>query len=405
VYKVFLPIIIYFSVFLFIVAVSPDKMITDEPHHIEQIHNFLNNDFTIINKLTVFPGYHYLFSLVLRLLNNFSLQFIRTINLLIAFLVSVVFYFLQGTIKDSKDKLLNTFQLMTLPLFIPYAVLVYTDNLGILFLLLFFLFTKVKKRYLSLFFMLLTLFVRQDYIIMIIMILVLNSELINKLNSHNLKEFVLENLLNFAVIFSYTLIFITVFGNIAIGDKSNHPFPYFGIYNITFFFFTFMLIFPLVNLHKLIDLIKKKEINKTDHLTFIVFFIMIIAERVFFHGELNNYNTLGISVTIRNALIHYLENNHILYVTYAAVVSCGLVIFNKFLSRKELILIFLALIVFNLLPRWLIEVRYYLPILILFSIYKMEIQDKYILIAQSFLNVLLSVGIILMSYFSGNIVI
>jgi len=101
-------------------------MLSDEQHHFRQVLAFAAGDWSLLPSLTTFPTWHFLLSLPLRALDQPTLDVVRIGNLAAAATALAAFAALSRELVPAATGW-RTLQLAALPLFLPYAPLVYTD--------------------------------------------------------------------------------------------------------------------------------------------------------------------------------------------------------------------------------------------------------------------------------------
>jgi len=101
-------------------------MLSDEQHHFRQVLAFAFGDRSVLPSLTTLPTWHFLVSLPLRGVDQPSLEMVRLANLSAAAAALAVFAALARELAPQSWGW-RTLQLAALPLFLPYASLVYTS--------------------------------------------------------------------------------------------------------------------------------------------------------------------------------------------------------------------------------------------------------------------------------------
>lgn len=342
------------SIMLLIFVAINDKqiLVMDEVFHYKQIDMFYQNNFSLVEKLTVIPGYHFLLALICKLFNNCSLQLVRFINIIFAFLSYLIFYF---TARQRKEEtaIYKLLLFVFLPILFPYAFFVYTDTMSLLFILLAFYFAQNKKYRLSGFIGMLSLLIRQNNIfwVFFIAIYIYNKKYKNK--TINYKEMI-KDYMYFILSFILLFIFIIINQGLVVGDKSHHPFKI-SFTNLYFFLFTVFCLFLPYQYYNLLSIIKKLKNNKKILYYIIAFFIFLPC---FFY-------TLTIT-HIYNYFYCYIHNLIVLALTanvYRIFILLAIVLLAfyylmelKFLEKNILYIISFI----HLISLWLIEQRYYI---------------------------------------------
>jgi alpha-1,2-glucosyltransferase len=101
--------------------------VVDEWAHFHQVKQFLQGHYTPIDGLTTIPGYHAVVALVERAFDSESLGLARSVTMAFALLAVPAFSGIRRAVAPAEDPTLPTLQFLFFPLFFPFCFLVYTD--------------------------------------------------------------------------------------------------------------------------------------------------------------------------------------------------------------------------------------------------------------------------------------
>lgn len=345
-------------------------MYADECYHLNQIHHFFDNDYVLIDGLTTIPGYHYVVSVIMKLLKDDSIFVARIINF--HFAIFAAFIFLKTAQKLNVDAYFKTIKWLSFPILTVFFFLVYTDVFSLLLLIISTYFLVDKKYFFSLFVISLSILVSQSNIVWLGMIFAMMLYTESKYKP----QYIFKTVLSLKWQTTFTIfvlicffIFIQWNNGISMGDKSAHEINKLRFGNIFFcLFLTFaFFFFDILNYRKkIIDLLWKYK------LIFAVSFIAFILFTFQFYIVDHPYNASfedprGFQ---HNRFAHlFLLNN---WLTFIFGILCFIsILFFAVIrfERKEFYLLYLFNFIY-LLPIWMIEQRYYLPFFTFFILFK-----------------------------------
>lgn len=314
--------------------------------------------------MSTLPGYHYITGFILKIFTN-TLPTLMTVRLMSVFFgigLSVVILLVARKI-DKKTSVITTFEVLFLPIIFPFYFVAYGDVLSLIIVILSFFCLLKKQNFLSGFFGVISLVVRQDnifWLALFCLFIFLDQRCADKRT--NWIKFFKRTWIFFAGFLTYA-IFVLVNGGVAVGDKVSHVI---GIYsgNIYFFLFIF-LIFTLPFAVSLFPKIKRRiQENPLIILTIILAFVVFIMT-----FKVDHVYNIGRDFFLRNRVLHFFDAGLLEKFFYFIIVaySVFLLLETKFWEKKYYLLY--PAIILTLMPNSLVEVRYYfasMTLLILF---------------------------------------
>lgn len=377
-------------------------MLVDESTHAWIISNFYNGKFELLPHLTVLPGYHALCAIFEKFIAfSDTLATKRLFSTIIGFFSILVFYFLHKKIHNDKDTL-KSLQLSYLPLLFPFFFLIYTDIPSLFFVLLGLLCFHYKRYSLMGIFALISVLMRQSNIIWVGYLAALtvfeNHEsikitLFEPLTFVKIKELIKKNLFTIITIIAF-IIFIKINGGIALGDKQQHPSFSFKLGNLYLFISLALLLYLPIFISEAKNVFKKIKPSLSSIKGIIITIPVIIAAYIIYDYTFqitHAYNSLPLyNWVIRNISLHFIANHLWAKILFFIAIFYGslVLIFAEFKNHKEKIL-YLSFATLSLIPFWLIEVRYAIIAMVLFTLYRVP-KNKYLEITQLIYNILLS---------------
>ena len=340
------------------------NVLCDELTHYYQIRAFANGNFRQLPALTTIPGYHLFFAYLSKPFGQLSIPLTRFLSMIFSLLSVLLFFFISKNINPDSN-LTRTMQYYFFPILFPFFFLIYTDVFSI-FLILLSLYLVFKQRfYLSAIAGILSIFVRQNNVIWLFLILLLiyHHNYKFSISFSGLKIFLKHCWLYILGIIGF-FIFVILNKGFAVGDVSHHPAFSFHLGNVFFMLFLFFFLFlPLniANFNKIIGFIKQR---KKILFLIIPFFIIYIFTFVIDH----EYN--HIEGFLRNFILLFFTSNFYLKVVFFIVVTYSILSLSVTkLYQKSLYLLY-PLTFLYLIPSWLIEQRYYLIPFTLFMLFR-----------------------------------
>lgn len=356
----------------------------DESFHLDQTFSYYNNNYRYWNsKLTTFPGTFICTSFFLKLLNVFkiSINFKNVLNysrLLVIIVNSCSFMLLslyknKNVINNNNNAKLKL-SIIFFPINYFFNFLFYTESFSIFSLLLHFYFGLYYPNF---FFVLLSgflaVFMRQNNIIWINLlplsecICLLKDILNRKINIKNFFKSAFDIVIkNFnIVIIDCAFIFFMIKNDfsLVLGDKSHHEMKIHLAQIIHFLIFV-LIFFPSLNLYfikSFINTFKNKNKLKNFIITFIMIslFLFISDKFSFVHDFILSDNRHYIFYYFKRIYLNNIKKN-LLLLYLSSVYSLLINEFWEFF-KSDKILGWMICCLICLIPCKLIEVRYFLP--------------------------------------------
>lgn len=359
----FIVLLLFYSIILWMFRNT--GLICDEKEHFNQILNFTEGDFHLL-EISALPGYHAFMAISSKIFGFTGLLAVRTVNLIFGCLSVIIFYRIFQIIKPDQS-LIRTLQFALFPPILIYFYVVYTDTLSLTFILLTLLFFFKKKYRLAGLFGILSMFIRQNNVVWVLMFPTLTyiegfkgEYSVNKATSFIKKTWV------FFLGIGLFISFVIVNKGIAMGDASSHPPFRFSTGNLFFLLFCFFLFFfpiHIANIPKIIRLLKKSK------WTLILSICFVIIYQLTFNND-HPYNNISPDYFIRNYILMHFTASPLMKAIFLIPILFAFwsLIVTK-LSRKLWYLFYFFTFLF-LLPSWLIEQRYYIIPFTLFILFR-----------------------------------
>lgn len=256
----------YLSIVLCVFAIGyfftrNGERIGDEPFHYSQILDILQGSDLFPRQCPYLPGYHWSLAILCKLGHSCSGSFMRLLSSSLSFLCVLSFFGLSKKIeKDSSVQKLFSFSLF--PAFFPFFFLVYTDIYSMFYVFLAFFFALDKRLWLSGFFGILSLLVRQNNIVWLVFIMavVYFEEYYPQYRWSDVKKWIFKYLFFFLALALFG-VFVLWNKGFVLGDKGNHWVSFSFGNSLLFLFFFFFLFLPqnLSNAKKIGQLLLRKK--------------------------------------------------------------------------------------------------------------------------------------------------
>jgi hypothetical protein len=362
----------------------------DELPHGAQVYNFIHDKWDTVHNLTVYPGYHMIIAFFVNFFGFDQFNYYRLISMLLCLFFSLLLF---PRVTEGRVKLVVMFFLV--PFALPFFFLLYTDILGLIFILWMY-YLATKKNYIgSGIYALFAVLCRQNNIIWVVYILVY---ILIEHYDFKIKDMFLDSkkFLYFILPFIFIGIMLIIYGSFTPGDFKAHNLNTVSFGNFILFFFLFFMMFLPYMLKKVIELYN----FNMDKIGIYLMYIVLTALGIFFFKGDHPYNQYNIF--LHNMLVLSMENILVKFIIIFISVVCGFSLFMfKFKGMKFntiLLFFFTTLIFFSI--SWMIEFRYMLiPFYLLMFMIKDElIKDKesywYTIIYWIFINIIMLYGII-----------
>ena len=345
---------------------------------------FVNGDYTVVKKLTVIPGYHFIIASIAKPLGIDTLNGYRAINFFLILLTLIPIFFIL-----TKFNIMRTVQFFFFPLMFMFYFLVYTDLFSLLLILLSFLLMRQKKYITSGIIATLSMFVRQNnlfwvgFIMLWVFIEDVQKNKTFKINIIILFSFIKRLWMHIFGILIF-LGYILYKGRIVMDDNMQHPIS-FHMGNIWFFLFLFFIAFFPIILQRFDDIIKYFKQKKR-------YLLLLIG--VFFIGAGSYVNTHfynHIEGIWFNIVLNQVTEVFLLRLCFFVIItiSVAYLLFYKFDNKLKYLIYPFTILYLGL--SWLVEPRYYYIPFAFFMIFRKEEKrwiEWFILIFYIFISVL-----------------
>ena len=336
---------------------------TDEGVHFEQIKMFLSGDITRHSAITMIPGYHLIVSIFLYFFKLDSFESARFISLILA-LCSVYFFFCCVRIINERVSVQRTLAFFSMPIIFPFHFLLYTESVSIVFILIGLYFYFKRSLNLCALFLGVSVLIRQPNIMWVVMIFLIeyvdNNGL--KLNKKQILEHVRNNILLFYIIVDFILFVVMNGGRVSLATDHNPTIRTENVFFSLFIFFFLFLPFVIRNLSNTLRIFFSK-------LYMIIPIIIIFIFYLYEFQVVHKYNIIG-GHWIHNIIpLFIVENNLNKIVSFIPILIASISLLGFQLYSKS-VYIFYPVWVLSLIPLGLIEMRYYIPLVTLFLLFK-----------------------------------
>ncbi len=343
---------------------------TDEGVHFEQIAMFLKGDISRHSAITMIPGYHFIVSIILYFLKLDSLDSARFISLILA-LASVYLFFCCARMVHSKVPIQRTLAFFSLPILFPFHFLVYTHSASLVFILLGFYYYFKRNLNICALFLGISVLVRQTNVMWIVMIFLIeyidNNGL--ALSKKQILEHIRKNILLFYIIVDFVLFVVINGGRVSLATDHNPTIRTENIFFSLFVFFFIFFPFIIVNITNSIKIF-------INHLYLIIPIIIIFIFYLYEFQVVHKYNITG-GHWIHNIIPLYMVENYshkivsFIPMLIVAISLLGFQLYSK--SAHIFYLVWFA----SLVPLGLIEMRYYIPHMTLFLLFKKSENSRF----------------------------
>lgn len=346
-------ILAFFGAYLLVVK---NLLLVDEKDSWAQILLF-TKEWALSPNIPSVRGYHILLTFLLRIFNNNSFVFLRTLGVFIN-LLSIPVIYLTARLIDAKTAKLTTLQFGFLPILSPFLSLTYNDVFS-LTLVIFSVYLLLKGRYyLSGLVAILSMSIRQNNIIWLLFSL---AFILLKTNGGWRKGVV--HLFGI-VLFIY---FVIINRGVVVGDRQFHPLTISNLGNVYLMLFLIFFLFLPVFLNSLTRIVEFLKQNRIVVLAiFITYFIFM---KTFSNPHPFNQSTYFLRNRI---LIFFTKSDIYMSFFFIFVVVSILTVFVNHYHFKIGPLIFIFSLI-SLVPLTLVEQRYYLIPLSLWLLFRKKV--------------------------------
>lgn len=350
-----------------VVAVWDMPLRLDEWGHSDLVHDFARGSYEVYPWITTLPGYNLLMSVPVRVFDLEGPGSLRLINSL--FGLAAIFAFLPCVRRVNPEVAgERTLQLALLPILFPFNFLIYTEALALLLLLVGAWGYLDRKPTLSAAALILGCLVRQTGVVWLAaffgMFYLREHGL--SLGAAAIRQHLREQWL-FLVGFAASAVFVVVNGGVAIGDRDMHPAFGFHDDNVVAFLIYFAILFLPTFVGQLPAMLRfaRERFFLAAGLVALVGLFLLGAESD------HPWNQGKLGWLLRARFLAVLRWSDMLQAAVAAM--CVASAFSLAVTRLREAPAYLVypVAVFILTSHWLIEARYYIPIVALLLLFKL----------------------------------
>lgn len=352
-------------------AVRPQPAAADEGFHVEQVRIFVSGGWSMFESITTIPGYHFFTNVILTLLGGIGLvppriadvAAVRDVNFFysVAFIASVL---VMARSISTESHLLRWAQIVFLPIFAFYYSLAYTDIFALFWMAVAF-FACLRGQYFHyLIFGLIALSARQNHVFLVMALPFIAHHSSTPITAAA-AEISLAKYRAFlpqvVVIGLAFVAFVLLNGGVAIGDQKSHQISQGGLDNIFFFLMVYAALFaPIV----LADAGRiSRAVVERPVMTLLPTAVCVALCFLLFEAS-HRYNDVQPDYFFRNGLIAQIldDPGHKL----VASVAAGVALLHLWVTTRSLgLAVAIGVGWLQLMPSWLVEQRYYIPLLFL----------------------------------------
>lgn len=329
----------------------------DEQEHFAQIERYAAGDYTTITG--TLGGFNAVVAVISRLGGLSTKEDIRLIVLLISGATILLFRSLVQSFEPQASTM-RTLQFVFFPLLFPFWFLIYTDIFALMLLLLAVLAVTRRQFHATGVLMIVSVVVRQTYIVWMAM-LGLWTVMVSV--AAPVRQLV-TRVSSFGVGAGLFLLFVIVNRGVAVGDRDNHPDMEFQTENLLFMLVCFCVMFlPLI----------VSQLPRIARLHRALLVGVPLASALLFFGTFrvdHSGNTQWQDYYVRNAMLEAMTSSPA--VGAVASMAIALAVLSLCVTRLRqpahyLLYPFAAL---SVMPIWLVEQRYYMPVFALFMLFR-----------------------------------
>ena len=409
-YKIHLLFILalYLSILIFFRFITPQ---IDEPIHLNQIQiladqkdigNFFDGTVKVHPRIPMIPGYHYVMATFGWLMKDASLWMVRAFTAIFGFLSVCVFALVLKKVHGEAQPI-RIWQYALFPIFLQFHFLVYTESLSWLLVLLGFYLEWQKRHALSAFLCILSILVRQNNIIWVVMFPIMTWIHEGDFNI-NLSWIVRQfrrYWLSFVTCIGF-LVFVYFNGGVALGDRQFHPSGSFHSVNVFLMCFDYFVLFLpgiITRVPRWPNLFSTKPVI-TGIVVTLVAGIYIYSWMTFLPEHIHPWNREAYNVILHDGMLHWFVSSDFSRLVYLTIILIAVidVLANPLQERAfELIYPFSVLFV---MPSWLAGARYYVIPLTFILLFRKKVKPSSIEMLTIVYYALGTAMLILLMYFN-----
>ena len=329
----------------------------DEGNHLAQIDRYASGDY--VTTTGTLGGFHAAAAIFKELTGLSRKEGIRLFVLLVSGVTILAFHLLVRTL-EPQDALVRMLQFVSFPLLFPFWFLIYTDVFALMFLLLAILALARDRFHVAGILMLLNVIVRQTNIVWLALLglwtVIANfAEPLGRL---------LVRGASFGVAATLFLLFVILNDGVAVADRDSHPDMGFHTENLLFMLVCFVLMFlPLI----------LSQLRQIARLHSALLIGIPLSSIVLFFGTFrvdHPWNAKWQEDFLRNAMLEAMTASPIAGVVSSAAIALAVLSLCVIRLRRPVHYLIYPFAALSVMPIWLIEQRYYIPVFALFMLFR-----------------------------------
>ena len=340
----------------FLAARSMELRVDEQVHYL-QIERYVAGNYLTYTTMT--GGFHAAAAIVARLTGLSAKEDVRLFVLLISGATILLFRSLMRSF-EPRASTVRTLQFVFFPLLFPFWFLIYTDIFALMLLLLAIMALTRRRFHATGALMIMSVVVRQTHIVWMAL-LGLWTVIVNF--AEPLRQ-LLTRVASFGVGAGLFLVFVIVNRGVAVGDRNNHPDMELQTENLLFMLVCFFLMFlPLI----------VSELPQIARLHRAVLVGVPVASIVLFFGTFrvdHSGNTQWQDYYVRNAMLEAMTSSPVAGVVTSVAIALAVLSLCVIRLRQPAHYLIYPFAALSVMPVWLVEQRYYMPVFALFMLFR-----------------------------------
>ncbi len=371
-------------------------LLVDEIRHYDRIQSIRDGIELQFEHSPCIHTYHAILAALSRVTGVADAEGTRLLSLVVS-LICVVLAFNIARRTAPNAPCLSAAQLLFLPTILPFFFLLYTDVLGLLFVLLAVLLTWDDRMFAAALAAIAAVLVRQTHIVWMLFTFALPY-----VRAHGWKlqkEEVLDHLRRgwlFLVGFAGFALFVLINRGVALGDSKAHPAFQFRTGNVAYALFVVFVVFlplHLANLRRIVRLVRARPWSLL--VVAGVFLLLWFVTR--FDHPYNDWRYF-----LRNKLFHRVEESVLWRGLFFSAIAFTILSLAVTRLRESGCLLLYPIAILSLAPSWLVDPRYAMPALALFVLFRARRSEKLewaVLAWCALLSAIIAVGTFRQAFF------
>ena len=340
----------------FLAARSMDLRVDEQMHYL-QIERYIAGNY--LTHTTTIGGFHAAAATVARLTGLSAKEDLRLFVLLVSGATILLFRALVRSFEPQASTV-RTLQFVFFPLLFPFWFLIYTDIFALMLLLLAILAFSRRQFHVTGILMIVSLVVRQTYVVWVAL-LGLWTVIVNV--AEPLRQLVKRGT-SFCIGLLLFLVFVIVNRGVAVGDRNNHPDMEFQTENVLFMLVCFFVLFlPLI----------VSKLPQVARLHPALLVGVPLSSGLLFFGTFrvdHSGNTQWQDYYIRNAMLESMTSSPVAGVVVSVAIALAVLSLCVIRLRQPAHYLIYPFAAVSVIPFWLIEQRYYMPVFTLFMLFR-----------------------------------